>query len=182
MPEEPEITDKSLLRCTIKKSASVLSKIILYASYCIVGLTAAALAYFGIKGLYELGAPALEKIYVYLAGVPWYYYAGAIALAAIPVYSLLWCIARELTEEDWKSDEASALTVLAPTVLALTALTALAVLALTALTALTALALAVLALTALSDDSSSMWYYAYRFVGAAYHHYKKKKNNTSKGA
>jgi hypothetical protein len=102
MPE-PEITDKSLLRCTVKKSASVLEKLILYVSYVIVGLTIAFFAFYGLVGVWAVLYPAPVVIYAILLSIPWYYYAGAAALGAIPVYSLLWCVTRELTEEDWKA-------------------------------------------------------------------------------
>ena len=110
-----EINDKSLLKCTIKKSTDVLKKVMLYASYTVVALTAIAIGYFGaiklwepIVNVFSVAISAIWSIIISIGTilliVPWYVYAGAIALLAIPVYSLVWCIAKELTDEDWKSD------------------------------------------------------------------------------
>lgn len=111
-----EITDKSLLRCTLKKSADVTAKVVLYASYAIVGIAAAVLAIYGILAIADvLFVPVLAAIITaaywcgivvgsllgIVSAIPWYVYAGIVVVAAILVYSFLWCIARELTEEDW---------------------------------------------------------------------------------
>lgn len=113
-----EITDKSLLRCTLKKSADVTAKVVLYASYAVVGITATVLAIYGMIALYSVAINPIEEIlnaiwnwslpstiYVVvislITSIPWYVYAGIVAIAIIPIYSFLWCVARELTEEDW---------------------------------------------------------------------------------
>lgn len=115
------IPDKSLFRCTLKKSADVTAKVVLYASYAVVGVTAAVLAIYGMlaccAAIWELIKDAVHYLaYIIANGVvgglallvsiPWYVYAGVVAVAAIPVYSFLWCVARELTEEDYQSDTA----------------------------------------------------------------------------
>ena len=114
----PEIEDKSLLKCTIKKSVDVLKKVVLYGLYSavtIILITAiAAVGYLVWLGFHSsLVSDTISVIWLILTSlgtillaIPWYVYVGVIALLAIPVYSLIWCIARELTEEDWKSDEA----------------------------------------------------------------------------
>lgn len=110
----PDPADKSLLRCTIRKSADVFAKLVLYASYAVCGITALALAAYGAMALYSIAVEPIQAFLAYALGgiafagllaamVPWWYvYAGIAAVAAIPVYSLLWCIARELAEEDWR--------------------------------------------------------------------------------
>ena len=107
----PEIEDKSLLKCTIKKSVDVLKKVVLYGLYSavtIILITAiAAVGYLIWLGFNSsLATIIYSSIISLLVSIPWYVYVGVIALLAIPVYSLVWCIARELTEEDLKSDEA----------------------------------------------------------------------------
>jgi hypothetical protein len=104
-----DIEDKSLLRCTIKKSADVLKKVILIVSVVIVLLLGLAIIAKGITVIWDffwtdihhwldivISIPIL-----FLISIPWYVYVGAVAVLAIPVYSFLWCIARELTEEDY---------------------------------------------------------------------------------
>jgi len=91
--------DVSLLRCTLKKSEQVFSKVVLLVSYAIVVLALLGCGYLLFTGV------LIPSIVV----IPWYYYLAGIAILAIPVYSFLWCIARELTDEDWDSKEAKAL-------------------------------------------------------------------------
>jgi len=50
----------------------------------------------------------LTSLGTILLAIPWYVYVGVIFIVSIMTYSFLWCIARELTDEDWKSDEAEA--------------------------------------------------------------------------
>jgi hypothetical protein len=107
--KEPEINVPLLLRCTVKKSIQVIKKLSLY----VVALAALAIIGYGIY----LGLPTLTKIagmvvdvlvsiVTVLVSIPWYFYAGAVAIAAIPVYSFVWCITRELMDEDWNSNTA----------------------------------------------------------------------------
>jgi signal transduction histidine kinase len=98
--------DASLLRCTWKKSISVLQKVVLYASYVITGLAGVAVAGFIAWKGFEVIVPVLLAIVAILVMIPWYYYAGVIALGSIPAYSLLWCMARDLKDEDWQSETA----------------------------------------------------------------------------
>ena len=93
--------DVSLLRCTLKKSEQVFSKVVLLVSYAIVVLALLGCGYLLFTGV------LIPSIVV----IPWYYYLAGIAILVIPVYSFLWCIARELTDEDWDSGEAKALVV-----------------------------------------------------------------------
>ena len=101
-----ETNDKSLLRCTIKKSADVVKKLVMYASYIIVAAAAVESSLYEFVGIWNAIQDPIKYAVALLVGIPWYYYAGVVALAAIPVYSLLWCVARELTDEDWNSNKA----------------------------------------------------------------------------
>ena len=117
-----EINDRSLLKCTIKKSADVLKKVVLYGLYVIAAIT--AIVYFGITKLWE---PIVNVISVVITAIwsiitvigsilltiPWYIYIGGMAVLTIPVYSLLWCVARDLEKEDWESDSAKDIAALA---------------------------------------------------------------------
>jgi len=108
MTDEEIPKDVSLLRCTVKKSQQVFAKIVLLVSYAIV-----ALAFLGCGYLLFTGVliPIISPVVAAILSIPWYYYVAGIAILAIPVYSFLWCIARELTDEDWDSGEAKALVV-----------------------------------------------------------------------
>ena len=111
------IDDKSLLRCTWKKSADVLKKVVIYGLYSavtIILITAiAAVGYLIWLGFNSsLATIIYSSIISLLVSIPWYVYVGVIALLAIPVYSLVWCIARELTEEDWESGEAATVSII----------------------------------------------------------------------
>ena len=103
MTDEEIPKDVSLLRCTVKKSQQVFAKIVLLVSYAIV-----ALAFLGCGYLLFTGVliPIISPVVTAILSIPWYYYVAGIAILAIPVYSFLWCIARELTDEDWNSREA----------------------------------------------------------------------------
>jgi len=119
------IDDKSLLRCTWKKSADVLKKVVIYGSYVIVALTGITLAILIINTTVDLIyktvfyilstigpcmviiSSMLTPVGIFLLIIPWYGYVGIVAVMVIPVYSLLWCITRELQDEDWKSDAAT---------------------------------------------------------------------------
>jgi MFS family permease len=163
---------KSLLRCTIKKSADVMKKLAKYAAYILGTLIAGILALYGALGVWAIAADPVYKIVdsivSFLFSIPWYCYAGIVAIAAIPVYSLLWCVTRELTEEDWESNEAKTFALF--TLFTLFTLFALALALTFALSALTfALSALTFALTfALALDSK-----AFRFIGA-YLHYRKR--------
>jgi len=114
-----EIDDKSLLRCTIKKSVDVLEKVLVFGLGFVVGVAALWIACFIIsdavtrKPLVNLVSDTISVIWLILTSlgtillaIPWYVYVGVIFIVSIMTYSFLWCIARELTDEDWKSDEA----------------------------------------------------------------------------
>jgi hypothetical protein len=112
-----DIEDKSLLKCTIKKSVDVLKKVVLYGLYSavtIILITAiAAVGYLVWLGFNSsLATIIYSSIISLLVSIPWYVYIGVVAVLAIPVYSLVWCIARELTDEDWKSGEAATVSVI----------------------------------------------------------------------
>jgi hypothetical protein len=122
-----EIDDKSLLKCTIKKSADVLKKVLLYGLYVviisilIIAMVAGGyLVWLGFNS--SLSTVIYSSIISVLFSIPWYVYVGAMAVLAIPVYSLVWCIARELTDEDWKSEIAKIIALALAFFLALTIL------------------------------------------------------------
>jgi hypothetical protein len=167
--KEPEINDPSLLRCTVKKSIQVIKKLSLY----VVALAALAIIGYGIY----LGLPTLTmiagmvvdvlvSIVTVLVSIPWYYYVGAVVIAAIPTYSFIWCVARNLTDEDWNSDTAKNVAVAA------VAFTAVAAVAFTfAAVAVAAVAVAAFAFTAVAVDTKTLL-----FIGAYLHYWKRMKN------
>jgi len=108
MTDEEIPKDVSLLRCTVKKSQQVFAKIVLLVSYVIVALALLGCGYLLFTGVL---IPIISLVVAAILSIPWYYYVAGIAILAIPVYSFLWCIARELTDEDWDSGEAKALVV-----------------------------------------------------------------------
>ena len=104
--------EKSLLRCTIKKSWTVSKKIglwiggvavVLIAGYCAwLGLTSqiAATIWTEFVGWCASSASIVTGI---VTVIPWEIWAVIVALVAIFAYSLVWCIARSLIDEDWGS-------------------------------------------------------------------------------
>jgi len=157
-----DIDDKSLLRCTIKKSADVLKKVVLYGSYVIAAITAIAIVYFGVTKIWEPLINAISTIISFLFGIPELFWAlplvmkliilGIVSLGVIGVYSLVWCIARDLEKEDWESDSAKDI--------------ALAALAFALALALAALALAALALAAFAF--AALAFAAFAFAALAF--------------
>jgi hypothetical protein len=113
--KSPEITDPGLSRCAYKKATVSFTKHILLVSNVIVAITAFILA--GVGSIVALttiwaiiGEPLINGvnnviriIETIVFAIPWYIYV----VAAIPIayfwYGILWCIARKLTEDDWKS-------------------------------------------------------------------------------
>ena len=104
--------DKSVLKCTIKKSVDVFRKVARYGLYFIIAgiigaiclaiaITISAGLYSFMDGVVKLFNITISNVLSLIGSIPWYVYVGVIAILAIPVYSLLWCIAREFTEEDW---------------------------------------------------------------------------------
>jgi hypothetical protein len=188
--EEDLKTEPSLLKCTVKKSVHVAEKVVLWVSYVIVGITAGtiavAVALYGSALVWNAIAKPLTAIVTgivsFLFGVPWYVYAGGLAVAAIPVYSFLWCVGRDLTEEDWKSDAANnfAITLFTLSALALVTFAAFAAFVLSTLSAFAAFVLSTLSAFAafaalVLGGSTSRWYYIGRFPGAVWHHYRNRK-------
>jgi hypothetical protein len=94
------------------------------------------------------------NFFVYLGSLPWWITYGiggfAVVIVVILGYSALWCMARDLTEEDWKSKQANDF------------------------------AFAALALAADADpvQKITMWYYVFRFFGAYAHYRKRVKEST----
>ena len=157
MIEEEIPKDVSLLRCTVKKSQQVFAKVILLVSYAIVVLALLGCGYLLFTGV----------LIPSIVAIPWYYYVAGIAILAIPVYSFLWCIARELTDEDWESGEAKALAAAAVFAAAVAAAVGAAVVIVVGAAVGAIVAAAVFA-AAVAFDSKLM-----RFPGA-YLHYKRR--------
>jgi hypothetical protein len=160
-----KIDEQSLLRCTIKKSASVLSKVVLIASKIIVGFVVIAVILLGVAKIWELGFPIGAFVLSILLAIPWYVYVSILALMTIPMYSLLWCIARNLTEEDWKSEEAS--DVALALAIIITALAVTIAITIAALALALAIAIALALALAIIDTKTFL------FIGA-YLHYRKR--------
>jgi hypothetical protein len=98
-----EIEDKSLLICTLKKSADVLKKVVMYGSYVIVAIAIiSAIAYLVWLGF---NSPLIIVIYSsiisLLISIPWWAYSIVMAIVAIVGYSFLWCANRVFISEDW---------------------------------------------------------------------------------
>ena len=145
----------------------------------------------------------ISGILNYIATIPPLVFWGSVVVGAIIVgvlgYSLVWCVARNLQDCDWASDTATdiaiiafaiAITAIAAIAIATIAIAAIAfaiatialvlVLVLAALAALAIAAIALaatIAIAAAIDDRSSMWYYAFRFLGA-YLNYRKRTKAT----
>jgi len=108
--------EKSLARCILKKSVSVSGKlleaglvvtIIACIAYLVymssIRLAPAAIAFGG--WLRQVFSDILTAGFGVLSWIPWYVYAFAGVVLAIVVYSTLWCLAREVTPEDYAKKE-----------------------------------------------------------------------------
>ena len=163
--------DAPLLRCWLKKSWSTSKKVALWLGGIAVVLIAAYVAWLGLTSQISAKIWAastgwcgsiISGILNYIATIPPLVFWGSVIVGVIAVgvlgYSLVWCMARNLQDSDWGSDTATAITSAAITF----ALTALAAIAFAAIAAITFAAFATIA----TEDKSSMWYYAFRFLGA----------------
>jgi len=190
-----QIDDKSLLRCTVKKSVHVFERLFVYIAYLIVGCTIGAITYLGVTNiLFPSVAYGVIVAVAFLVSIPWYYYAGAVALLAVPAYSFLWCVARDLTEEDWESNSANNFAVAVAFAAAASAFAAAAfaafvfavasafafAFAAAAAFAAVSVAFAFAAFAAFAAvafafadpvDKITVWYYVFRFLGASWNHY-----------
>ena len=159
--------DAPLLRCWLKKSWSTSKKVGLWLGGIAVVLIAAYVAWLGLTSQIAAKIWAevtgwcgaiISGILDYIAAIPPLVFWGSVVVGAIIVgvlgYSLVWCVARNLQDCDWASDTAT--TFAAATIAAAIAAT----------------------IAAAIDDRSSMWYYAFRFLGA-YLNYRKRMKATS---
>jgi len=176
MTDEEIPKDVSLLRCTLKKSQQVFAKVVLNISYIIVVLALIGCGYLLFTGvLIPIISPVVAAI---IAGIwtivaviliiPWYYYLAGIAILVIPVYSFLWCIARELTDEDWESGEAKALAAAAVFAAAVVAVVIVALAPVAVAVAVAAAAVGAAVGAAIAFDSKLMW-----FPGACLHYWRR---------
>ena len=186
--------DAPLLRCWLKKSWSTSKKVALWLGGIAVVLITAYVAWLGLTSqtaakiwaaLTGWCGSIISGILNYIATIPPLVFWGSVIVSAIVLgvlgYSLIWCVVRNLQDCDWASDTAT--TIAAATIAAAIAATIAA--AITA--AITAIAIAAIAIAAIAiaatiaaaiDDRSSMWYYAFRFLGA-YLNYRKRMKATS---
>jgi len=107
--------DKSLLACWRKKSIDVTAKLILYAAYGIdilaVGLLAILASVWAYENFYSptvgLFNGIVSLVSLIIVFVPWYIWLGIIgvggSVTTILAYAYAWCVAREFTDEDWKT-------------------------------------------------------------------------------
>ncbi len=129
---DPEIPiDAPLYRCVYKKSKSVtrnvlqgvwrflcsIVKPIVYfnAAICIIVLVALFVEYVLIPFgniAYTPSANIICCIISIVAEVPWFVWVILVLVLAIPIYSLFWCLTRNLTAEDWKQTEYIAISVI----------------------------------------------------------------------
>jgi hypothetical protein len=87
--------DRSLLRCTLKKSTSTaiaLGKI----AICTVAIVVFCAM---IAAIWESICSLGINVYSLLVAIPWWIYAIVGSIGAILMHSFLWCIAREVTPE-----------------------------------------------------------------------------------
>ena len=150
-----ENTDPSLIRCTIKKSISVFTKVVLYTSYVICSVGILGMGYMASIATYPMLVNALVSVYQILASIPWYIYCVALALLAIPVYSLLWCMKRDIEQCDWESFAATDTVAVAAFAFAVAAF------------AFT------VAVVFAGENNQGPTYYVVRFIGAYYNYYKR---------
>jgi hypothetical protein len=161
LPEQ--ITDPNIFRCAFKKGNAVIAKHLLWICILIDVLAGCGVAYLGFTNLLLPNAliafgyteSYLGYVYGILLSIAWYWYAVTGMVVVYYGYGLVWCIARDLTEEDWKSDSATNFAF-----------------------AFAFAALAFAFVLAAIDPGENItvwyWYYVIRFFGAAWNHYKKR--------
>ena len=110
---EELLKEPSLLRCTLKKSWAVSKKIGLWIGGIAVGLIACYCVWLGLTSqtvakLYAEFVSWCGSAAVIITGlvslVPWELWVVLVAAIGIFGYSMAWCIARDLTDEDWESE------------------------------------------------------------------------------
>ena len=184
--------DAPLLRCWLKKSWSTSKKVGLWLGGIAVVLIAAYVAWLGLTSqtaakiwaaLTGWCGSIISGILNYIAAIPplvfWGSVVVVVAMVTIFGYSLTWCMARNLQDSDWGSDTATAIAfaaiafAIAITFVAIASAITItfAAIAFTAITfvattiTFAAIAFAAIAISFATEDKSSMWYYAFRFLG-----------------
>ena len=180
--------DAPLLRCWLKKSWSTSKKVALWLGGIAVVLIAAYVAWLGLTSqtaakiwaaLTGWCGSIISGILNYIAAIPplvfWGSVVVVVAMVTIFGYSLTWCMARNLQDSDWGSDTATAIAfaaiafAIAITFVAIASAITItfAAIAFTAITFVaTTITFAAIAISFATEDKSSMWYYAFRFLGA----------------
>jgi hypothetical protein len=114
MTDEEIPRDVSLLKCTYKKTKHVTEKVVKYFAYAVIwGIIGLGV----IAGLYllYLAVMRLSSLWSILYGtffgaiglfylIPWWIYVIITVIVAIPAYSFVWCLNRDLTDVDKKVD------------------------------------------------------------------------------
>jgi hypothetical protein len=188
--EEELLKEPNIIRCAVKKTASVIAKHILLMSYAIVALAVIAIGYLGFT---NLALPAILWVAIsaafycgcvigVLLSVAWYWYALVLISTTYFGYGFLWCVARELVDEDWRSDEADAVAAAvaafafaaAAFVFAAVATVAFAFAFAAFAVAVAAVAAVAVAAVAVADDyNGTSSCKIVRFVGAYLHYYRR---------
>lgn len=182
-----EICDRmipDILICTFKKSASVTKKLLYCAAYLLLGAIFCAILWVGseivipvILNIINSGSLLIWEIFV---SVPWYVWVFIVVGVAIVTYSFLWCIMRDLVDDDWESvgaDRSAIGVIITLIVLTDAAVTIVVndsnINPITVLT-ITAIAVIIAIIIAFAIDPVSertVWYYIFRFPGAVWNHY-----------
>lgn len=186
-----QIKEPNILKCALKKASITAGRHLKYFATAIVVI---ALLYGGYTIVTSLYSITIVPAWALLASIPWYWYPVVAVPLAYVGYGALWCVARDLAEEDWKSAGAEnafvlfalftlfALFALAPTLAPTFVALALALPPTFVALALFALALALFALAFIVLTEGSNYgkptYFAIRFIGA-YLHYRKRMRNVT---
>ena len=152
---EELLNEPSLLRCTLKKSWAVSKKIGLWLGGIAVGLITCYCVYLGVTSSAAANftgwcISAAGTIAGVMLLVPWELWAIVIGVVSILVYSLVWCMARNLTDEDWESEIAKNVEVATLSISSFIALFTLTFIALGVFSTLVAFTVLILALAALA--------------------------------
>jgi len=183
--------NKSLLRCTIKKSVTVSRKVLKYGS-CI----GACLFIIGVIGgwlwsvkdyVYDRFTELSELCSDMIVAIPWYLWVIISVPVIIIGYSYAWCISREFRRSDWESGTATC-SVFICLIAALGMIICSSIIIHVEYFTIISFGIGIFIITTLSPvvflfdiadadkDRFGNFYYLYRFPGA-YLHYKKRSEN-----
>lgn len=187
MKNDDLLKEPNIFKCTVKKTTSVFLRHILYASYVIIALAVIGIGYLtATKILIPIALPFIVALIAVLLSIPWYWYV----ILGIPVayvgYGYFWCVARRLTEEDWKSKSGDNFVAFI-TIFAFVAFVTIIGYLGAFFAPITVFILAFAAFAVfisafffafrMPDDEGVVLYYGFRFIGAAWHHYRKQRGS-----